>query len=81
MEPYLILARSITYAQRMQRVLGRGGLRCQISRAPRTLTDLGCAYVVGLETNDIGGAILLLQKEGLEPLGVFRRGGQEVTLR
>ena len=79
MEPYLILTRSITYAQRMQRVLGRVGLRCQISRAPRTLTDLGCAYVLGLETNDIGGVISLLEKEGLKPVSVFRREG--VTLR
>ena len=79
MEPYLILARSITYAQRMQSVLGRVGLRCQISRAPRTLTDLGCAYVLGIETNDIGGVILLLEKEGLKPVSVFRREG--VTLR
>ena len=79
MEPYLILARSITYAQRMQSVLGRVGLRCQISRAPRTLTDLGCAYVLGLETNDIGGVISLLEKEGLKPVSVFRREG--VTLR
>ena len=79
MEPYLIIARSITYAQRMQSVLGRVGLRCQISRAPRTLTDLGCAYVLGLETNDIGGVISLLEKEGLKPVSVFRREG--VTLR
>lgn len=79
MEPYLILARSITYAQRMQSVLGRVGLRCQISRAPRTLTDLGCAYVLGIETNDIGGVISLLEKEGLKPVSVFRREG--VTLR
>ena len=79
MEPYLILARSITYAQRMQSVLGRVGLRCQISRAPRTLTDLGCAYVLGIETNDIGGVISLLEKEGLKPVSVFRKEG--VTLR
>ena len=63
----------------MQSVLGRVGLRCQISRAPRTLTDLGCAYVLGIETNDIGGVISLLEKEGLKPVSVFRKEG--VTLR
>lgn len=41
MEYYLILARSVTYAQRMQRTLGRTGIRSQIFRAPRDLTDLG----------------------------------------
>ena len=40
----LILARSVTYAQRMQRALNRAGIRSQLFRAPRDLTDLGCAY-------------------------------------
>ena len=43
MEYDLILARSVTYAQRMQSVLNRIGIRSQIFRAPRDLTDLGCA--------------------------------------
>ena len=81
MEQYLILARSITYAQRMQSVLGRVGLRCQISRAPRTLTDFGCAYILRLETNEIGGVMALLQREGLEPVSVFRKGQEEVAPR
>ena len=37
----LILARSVTYAQRMQKTLDRAGIRCRIFRAPRDLTDLG----------------------------------------
>ena len=43
MDDYLILARSVTYAQRMQKTLSRAGVRNQIYRAPRDLTDLGCA--------------------------------------
>mgnify|MGYP000645688303 CR=1 FL=1 len=43
MEHYLIIARSVTYAQRMQRALGQAGIRSQIYRAPRDLTDMGCA--------------------------------------
>ena len=46
MEHYLIIARSVTYAQRMQRALARSGIRCRIFRAPRDLTDRGCAYAV-----------------------------------
>ena len=48
METYFILARSVTYAQRMQHSLERAGVRCRISRAPREMTDQGCAYVVRL---------------------------------
>ena len=39
MEHYIILARSVTYAQRMQKSLGRAGIRCQIFRPPRDLTE------------------------------------------
>ena len=46
MDYYLILARSVTYAQRMQRALERTGIHCQIARAPRDMTDLGCAYIL-----------------------------------
>ena len=40
----LILARSVTYAQRMQRALNRAGIRSQLFRAPRDLTDLGSRW-------------------------------------
>ena len=33
-ENYLIIARSVTYAQRMQNALSRAGVRCRIFRAP-----------------------------------------------
>ena len=38
MEYYLIIARSVTYAQRIERVLGRAGIRCTVFRAPFELT-------------------------------------------
>ena len=53
MEYDLILARSVTYAQRMQRALNRAGIRSQLFRAPRDLTDLGCAYVVRIGPQDL----------------------------
>ena len=56
MEYDLILARSVTYAQRMQRALNRAGIRSQLFRAPRDLTDLGCAYVVRISPYDLGAA-------------------------
>ena len=55
MEYYLILARSVTYAQRMQSALNRIGIRSQIFRAPRDLTDLGCAYLVRISPQRSGG--------------------------
>lgn len=71
MEHYLILARSITYAQRMQRVCHKSGIYCDIFRAPRDLTDLGCAYVLSVSAYDIVKALRLIQQEHLNPIKVF----------
>lgn len=83
MEQYMILARSVTYAQRMQKLLGQAGIRCQISRAPRELTDLGCAYILRLDAKDVAQALVILRREELNPLRLFvssRNGYQEVQL-
>ena len=86
MDYYLILARSVTYAQRMQFALVRAGLRCQIFRAPRELTDLGCAYAVRLAAADLADALTVLHRESLDPVqiflnqrGVFREVGHDLS--
>ncbi len=66
-----MLARSVTYAQRMQRVLLRSGLRCQIARAPRDLTDRGCAYVLRVAAPDLSQALIALHRESLDPVQIF----------
>ena len=71
MEHYIILARSVTYAQRMQKSLGRTGIRCQIFRAPRDLTDLGCAYAVRVAVSDLPAALTALHRDGLDPVQIF----------
>lgn len=71
MDYYLILARSVTYAQRMKLALERAGLRCQIFRAPRELTDLGCAYAVRLPAADLVAALPVLHREALDPVQIF----------
>ena len=83
MEYDLILARSVTYAQRMQSALNRIGIRSQIFRAPRDLTDLGCAYLVRISPNDLAAALPTLRRAGLGPLRIYlQRDGdfQEVSL-
>ena len=71
MEHYLILARSVTYAQRMQKALTRTGIRCRIFRAPRDLTELGCAYAVRIEVYDLPTALSVLHREALRPVQIF----------
>lgn len=71
MEHYLIIARSVTYAQRMQRTLNRAGIRCQIFRAPRDLSDAGCAYAVRIQAADLAAALPALHRESLDPVRIF----------
>ena len=71
MEHYLILARSVTYAQRMHRQLERAGIRSRILRPPRDLTDLGCAYALRIAPTDLAGALTTLHKAGLSPVQIF----------
>ncbi len=71
MEHYLILARSVTYAQRMHRQLERGGIRSQILRPPRDLTDLGCAYALRIAVKDLAGALTVLHRADFGPVQVF----------
>ena len=71
MDHYIILARSVTYAQRMQKSLGRAGIRCQIFRAPRDLTDMGCAYALRLAVRDLTEALTALHRDGLDPVQIF----------
>ena len=71
MEHYIILARSVTYAQRMQRSLSRAGIRCQIFRPPRDLTDIGCAYAVRIAVSNLPEALTALHRDGLDPVQIF----------
>ena len=66
MEYYLMIARSVTYAQRIERVLSRAGIRSLVFRAPLELTkDEGCAYAVRLAPESMPTAEKLLAEHGL----------------
>ena len=71
MEHYLILARSITHAQRMQRILSGAGVRTQVYRAPRELTESGCAYVLQVAARDLTAALTALRRERMGPIQIY----------
>lgn len=78
MEYDLIIARSVTFAQRMQKALEQAGIRCRIFRAPRDLTDLGCAYAVQISRAEATYALRVLHRAGLDPVQMIQ--GREVGL-
>ena len=81
---YLITFRSVTYAQRGERVLQAGKIRCTLQRTPRWMEEQGCGYCLRLWTKELAPAAELLAREGVpfRKLYVQKAQGQleEVTL-
>lgn len=71
MVSYLILCRSLTYAQRTARVLEQAGIRGHVARLPRSIAGEGCGYCVKISGRNIGGALDVLRREELSPKHVY----------
>ena len=68
---YLILCRSLTYAQRTAAALERAGIGAHIFRAPRAVAGEGCAHCVKLAERNLARALLVLERAGLSPKRVY----------
>lgn len=81
---WLITFRSITLAQRGERILRRANVPCQLQRTPKALTERGCGYCLRLEAVDAPIAAELFTREQLpyEKLyAISENGGtQELVL-
>lgn len=62
---WLITFRSVTYAQRGEKVLQNGRIPCRLQRTPKHLTERGCGYCLRLLEADAPKAVLLLHRERL----------------
>ena len=60
MNHYLIVCRSVTYAQRMMRTLQRAALACHIMRIPQGLVPSGCGYAVRIRQINMRPVALFL---------------------
>lgn len=61
MRVFFITVRSVTYGQRAERVLQRGGHSCSLQRTPKWMEEQGCGYCLRLHTDDISPAVRLLR--------------------
>lgn len=68
---YLIICRSLTYAQRTARILERTGISGHIMRAPKLISKEGCGYCVKIAERRLTDALQILQREGMAPKQVF----------
>ncbi len=71
MSHYLLLCKSLTYAQRAFRILERRGITAVIVRAPMSLNIQGCSYCVKVAQRRLDTAIEVLTEAGIEPVKIF----------
>lgn len=84
MKFYYITFRSVTFAQRAERMLTDAGFRCTLQRTPRWMEEQGCGYALRLWTQEAGKAVELLRGSRIPMRRVYTQGwdGQleEITL-
>ena len=62
MKFYYITFRSVTFAQRGEKVLASGGIRCSLLRTPRWMEEQGCGYCLRLWTESPAAAVEQLRR-------------------
>lgn len=73
MKAYFITFRSITLAQRGERVLRSGGQECLLQRTPKWMEARGCGYCLRLKSADVRRVLQLLQQEKVAYSKVYAR--------
>ena len=68
---YFITFRSVTYAQRAEKLLTRQGFRVNLMRTPRWMEEQGCGYALKLWTKDILPVVKLLRENRLQLRKVY----------
>lgn len=72
---YLIICRSLTYAQRSAQALERAGITAHILRSPAAITGEGCSHAVKVAERSLADALVVLNRVGLSPKRVFILSG------
>lgn len=84
MKRYFITFRSVTFAQRGERIFRRNGIRCTLRRTPKWMEEQGCGYSLLVDTRDISGTVALLERSRIPWRKVYlsrEDGGlEEVTV-
>ena len=82
MNHYLFLARSITHAQDMAKVLEDAGIPVKIRRAGPGMTERGCGYSMEIAESRFLQAQDALVRSGKKPVKIFRvSGGRREEVR
>jgi len=74
MKIFYITFRSVTFAQRAERVLSEGGYHCTLQRTPKWMEEQGCGYAIRIWTGDVKPAMWLLRQEQIPVRRLYRQG-------
>ena len=71
MEHYLLIARSVTHAQRMEKALRDAGVRAAVLRAPTQINPKGCSYAVRIDADRLAQARGILTAMKVPPVHAY----------
>ena len=69
---YLLMCRSLTYAQRAARALERIGVTAVITKAPKSVSKQGCGYCVKVSERRFQSAVKTLDAKNIPYGRLFR---------
>nr|WP_317323200.1 DUF3343 domain-containing protein [uncultured Flavonifractor sp.] len=73
---YLIVCRSLTYAQRTAAALERAGITARILRSPKLIDQKGCSHSVKVSERNLTAALVVLNRAELTPKRIFLQTGE-----
>ena len=68
---YLIICRSLTYAQRTAQALERVGITAHILRTPKKIARTGCSHAVKISERYLSDGLLVLKKAEIWPKEIY----------
>lgn len=72
MESYIIMCRSLTYAQRAERLLTRSNIGAGLVKAPQGVTPEGCSYGLRVSARNRAKALVIMKSAGIATGKVYR---------
>ena len=71
MKCYYITFRSVTFAQRAEKMLIRHEIRCSLQRTPRWMEEQGCGYCLRIWAQEVETAVEQLRQKGIPMRRVY----------
>lgn len=68
---YYITFRSVTFAQRGEKLLSKQNIRVSLMRTPRWMEEQGCGYALKIWTGDISGVLHQLSENKVQLRRVY----------